>query len=436
MEVNQILQGNCLDILKRQPDNFIDSVVTDPPYGLSNHDESIIREVLQKWLSGNEDYIPSLKGFMDKEWDAFVPPPRIWKEVYRVMKPGAYIICFAGTRTVDLMSMSLRLAGFELKDMLLWVYSSGFPKGLNISKGIINSMGNISKAKQWEGWNTALKPALEPIILAQKPISEKTIVENVLKWGTGGLNIDKCRVGKREKTQYSGARHGQTTCYGKFNYDAKDVPLPEGRFPSNLILECYCDTVLEGKDEIVKIHDAPAGTFAGGEAGRGSYKNYRERSVGKSVIHTNPLCPCYILDTQQKGVSRFFQQIHHEDDAYVPFFYCPKANKDERNRGLEELSKKETQLTLDGWVSKEKNFVKQHNNHPTVKPLQLTQYLVRLITPPKGIVLDPFCGSGTTLIACILEDKRYIGIEFCEEYYNIALKRIQYFTKMKLEKEV
>jgi len=351
------------------PDNSVDAVVTDPPYGLSR--EPDIEEVLRHWLAG-DDYNHRGGGFMGKEWDSFVPGPAVWREVCRVVKPGGHILCFAGTRTVDLMGISLRLGGFEIRDCLQWLYGSGFPKSHNISKAIDKRLGGTPKrgrflykngktaggerigqlaggakhyetipdteqAQKWQGWGTALKPANEPIVLARKPLSEKTIAENVIKWGTGGLNIDRCRIGTevlynnycKPKQGYMSDSEGSSG--GAFSKDG--VNIAQGRFPANVIL-----------DE---------------EAGR-------------------------MLDEQQEGVSRFF--------------YCAKASRKERG---------------------------EFNKHPTVKPIALMEYLIKLVTPPEGIVLDPFLGSGTTALAALNLGRFFIGIELNEEYCEIARRRIE-----------
>jgi site-specific DNA-methyltransferase (adenine-specific) len=476
--INQIIHGDSLEVLKEIPDNSIDAVVTDPPYGLSEHDERTIREVFSKWLSGEDNYIPNKKGFMGKNWDAFVPPPVLWKEVYRVMKPGAHILVFAGTRTLDLMSMSLRLAGFEIRDTIMWVYGSGFPKGMNIAKGIekkqgakkqgVEKRGKGSKgnlfllnqkyqdyeltpdAKRWEGWGTSLKPSYEPIILAKKPIEEGNVVSNVLKWGTGGINIDRCRV-KYDMSRETRARYKNTLIRKPKFFKGKTMTgntvlfkLDLGRFPANLIFECVCDKVIEGKEvghqtkgsDNRKNPNSFFGTGLGGE--RNENNSYRD----KTIIHTNPECPCRLIDQQsgvsksirsyrgvaskrysagieweragietntirgyndEGGASRFFKQIKLEEEDYLPFFYCSKASKKERNQGL----------------------VKQQNIHPTVKPIRLCEYLATLITPPDGIVLDPFAGSGSTLIACKRLGIKYIGIELNEEYIDIAKRRLE-----------
>lgn len=230
-----IINGNNIEELKKFPDNYFDSVVTDPPYGLGK--EPNANEMLQAWITDGYLEVKG-SGFMGKEWDAFVPQPLFWKEVFRVLKPGGHIVAFFGTRTYDWGCMAIRLAGFEIRDGLQWIYGSGFPKSHNISKAIDKMYGaerevvgkakvgskdrngyvgdmaimpfetksielditapSTEKAKQWDGWGSALKPAVEPIVLARKPLEKGlSIAENVLKWGTGAINIDASRVGKR-----------------------------------------------------------------------------------------------------------------------------------------------------------------------------------------------------------------------------------------------
>ena len=223
-----IRHGDCLEVLRSLDDNSVDSVVTDPPYGLSNTKPAQVADVLAAWVTGDTEAVPAKKGgFMGADWDSFVPPPAVWQECLRVLKPGGHMAVFSGARTQDLMGLSVRLAGFEIRDTLGWIYGSGFPKSLDVSKaidkaagaerevlserpayriggnGILNghSDGATAKvtapatdaAKQWDGWGTALKPAIEPIILARKPL-DGTVANNVLAHGVGGLNIDACRV--------------------------------------------------------------------------------------------------------------------------------------------------------------------------------------------------------------------------------------------------
>ena len=371
-----IYNSDCLNILKNLPEKSIDAVITDPPYGLSDHNHSKIVDILKEWLNGNDSVVPDGKGFMGKDWDAFVPPPAVWKECLRTLKPGGHMLVFAGTRTVDLMGISLRLGGFEIRDKIVWCYGSGFPKSIDISKSIDRMLGvereiiegGIGKksgetysknggyiagraysnkpispeAKQWQGWGTALKPANEPIVLARKPLSEKNIAENVMKWGTGGLNIDGCRipVDSAEKDYFKvnpePTEAEDRKVYGFATYDKlhkRGGGNEKGRFPANVILD----------EEAGKLLDEQAGG--------------------------NP--------------SRFF--------------YCAKASKKER----------------------------ADSKHPTVKPLSLMRYLCRLITPPEGIVLDPFAGSGTTLEAAILEGFNVVGIEKEHDYILDIRRRIE-----------
>ena len=354
LELNKIYNMDCLEGMKLIDDNSIDSIVTDPPYEL---------------------------GFMGKKWDStgIAYNVELWQEALRVLKPGGHLLAFGGTRTYHRMVCAIEDAGFEIRDQMQWIYGSGFPKSHDISKAIDKKLGakrevvgkykrpdgtdrnyeewdsndkvstvsykapttaecrNITapssnEAKQWDGWGTALKPANEPIVLAIKPISEKTIAENVMKWGTGGLNIDECRIesGGEHKRAYQPTNH-ERGVYGK--QTAFQPSNKEGRFPANVIL-----------DE---------------EAGR-------------------------MLDEQQEGVSRFF--------------YCAKASKKERGEG---------------------------NIHPTVKPIILMEYLIKLVTPKNGITLDIFEGSGTTAIACINTNRKYIGFELDTDYFNIATERIE-----------
>lgn len=369
-----IIHGDSLHELTKLDDNSIDAVVSDPPYGLSNISHSALMSCLKEWALGNYSYLPAAKGFLGKSWDGFVPPPALWREVYRVMKPGAHALIFAGSRTQDLMGLSLRVAGFEIRDILQWLYGSGFPKSHDVSKaidkvkgakrGVIGrgrsgrtaiwsthgGMGNVNitapaspQAKQWEGWGTALKPAYEPILLVRKPLIG-SVAENVLKHGAGGINIDACRIDSNDslarinKVDKGFFRYGN----GKSNQALRVAQgLDElGRYPSNVILD--------------------------------------ERASN-------------LLDIQAPNVNRFF--------------YCAKAQPNERQAGLNGL-----------------------NIHPTVKPIELMKYLCKLITPPGGTILEPFLGSGTTAIAANLLGFECIGIERELEYVKVAEARLKYWT--------
>jgi site-specific DNA-methyltransferase (adenine-specific) len=324
--------------------------VTDPPYGIS---------------------------FMAKKWDYDVPSVEVWKEALRVLKHGGHALIACGTRTQHRMVVNIEDAGFEIRDVVSWIYGSGFPKSLNIGKAIdkaagaerevvgtetkarstsgnsaLPTMGGDTQyktwditapateaAKQWDGWGTALKPACEFFTLARKPLSEKTVAANVLKWGTGGINVDRCRVDPTNDVSgwsKTGSKESENRAMSGANYKREAKPdNPQGRWPANL------------------IHDGSQG-----------------------VLELFP-------ESGDRSPSRFF--------------YCPKASKSDRDEG---------------------------NNHPTVKPTTLMRYLCRLITPPNGVVLDPYMGSGSTGKAAMLEGFDFVGCELSDEYYKIAEKRI------------
>lgn len=294
-----LMQGDCLDKLKELEDNSVDSIVTDPPYGLSK--EPDMMEVLRHWMNG-EDYNHNSKGFMQKSWDSFVPNPSIWKECMRVLKPGGYMVAFFGTRTYDMGVLSIRIAGFEVKDQLGWLFFTGFPKSRNISKDIDKIKGekrevvgkqsklgmtktaveqgaqnrNVyewdklsdvpisDEAKKYEGFGTALKPSFEPIVLARKPLSETSIAKNVLKWGTGAINIDDSRIPTNpdvDDPRLGGNGTWKTEGMAKNvyegGYEGKIVRSnTQGRFPANLILS-YSDKYYLREDisfqDIIKL---------------------------------------------------------------------------------------------------------------------------------------------------------------------------------------
>ena len=431
LQLNKIYNTDCKEGMKLLPDNSISSIVTDPPYGLSK--EPNIVEVLTNWLN-NEEYIHNSKGFMNAAWDSFVPNPSIWKEAYRVLKPGGYLLCFAGTRTYDLMCISLRLAGFEIRDQIDWIFGSGFPKSMDISKQIDKKFGaereiirpktyelsdgegysgnlNTTKtrsesceisipssdeAKEWSGYGTNLKPAHEPIIVARKSISEKTIVDNVLKWNTGGINIDDCRIETSEEDKVimdKKASKNPTTnysdkddkIYGKYALDKASPANQIGRFPANIIMDEYAG----------KILDLQSGIRPSGKANGNAEVGIATNGQGVPPLRRGKL----ISRDDTGGASRFFKQCNYDDSDYevINFMYCAKASKKERGEG---------------------------NNHPCVKPLSLIKYLVTLVTPPNGICLDPFEGSGTTFIACQELGFDHIGFEMNKDYCNIAEKRL------------
>lgn len=444
----KLMLGDNMESLKKLPDNSVDSVVSDPPYGLS---------------------------FMGKKWDYDVPSVEFWKEVYRVLKPGGHVLSFGGTRTYHRMVVNIEDAGFEIRDQVMWLYGSGFPKSLNIGKAVDKLQGNereewldekrtqpnirgngdqllisasgvevkerepIKHSKgtsPWEGWGTSVKPANEPICVARKPLSEKSVAENVLKWGTGGINVDGCRVGTSGGTERSGLspyneqgwRVGHTV-----------VEKEEGRFPANIILECICDEVIKGEKGEVKRSGFRVGGKSENSVGLNGIKNAPDNYNDKGDIHTNPNCPCRLMD-EQSGVSKSNCKSGVKDGA-SRFFYQAKVSKKERNMGLDHFEDKTSQLNSGGIgrkISVEKrlenngeNAPTTKNTHPTLKPINLMTYLCRLVTPPNGIVLDPFMGSGSTGIAAQLEGFRFIGMEMEEEYFKIAEARIENWEKYK-----
>lgn len=502
--LNKILHGDCLERLKELPDNSVDSVVTDPPYGLSK--EPDITEVLTKWMAG-EPYDHNHKGFMGKEWDSFVPHPDIWKEVFRVLKPGGHALVFAGTRTQDLMTISLRLAGFEVRDVIEWLYFSGFPKSLDVSKafdkrrdedgpriravtkfisegrkkaGVLSRkidehfgfngmashwcsqgsqaqvpkleqwselkkllnlsdemdeevkelnerkgkpsdnylnrkvIGTDTKArstsgnsalptmggetiyrswdvtapktplsKKWEGWGTELKPAHEPIIMVRKPLHNGShivpVTGNVEKWGTGAINIDDCRIAYEKgfdigkaKRKYTGNNEKNESVVG--NFGVTDIKLTsnsieKGRFPAN------CITLESDQFHSKHFNVSPAELSK-----KASKKDRNSDWKGEEIA------------TENRKVGYGGSELGMNANEYRP----------------------------DGSRRKP---ITHKNNHPTVKPTDLMAWLVRLITPPEGVVLDPFAGSGSTLVAAKREGFGFIGIEREKEYIEICEAR-------------
>lgn len=356
-----LYHGDCREVLATLPDESIHAIVTDPPYGLS---------------------------FMGKRWDYDVPSVEVWQQCLRVLKPGGHLLAFAGTRTQHRMAVRIEDAGFEIRDMIAWVYGSGFPKSLDVSKAIDKAAGverevfgqkdvgpdmrsgnfktsegrmvaditapATDAARQWSGWGTALKPALEPITVARKPLCG-TVAENVLTHGTGGLNVDGCRVGTQEKLgrpQSSSQPTWQGLANNGFN-DRSDHS--GGRWPANLIHD--------GSDEVTALFPE---TISGKPCGkRNATHHFGSAEQG----------------TELTGFG--------DSGCAARFFYTAKADRSDRGHG---------------------------NTHPTVKPVDLMRYLIRLVCPVDGLVLDPFAGSGTTLVAAQDEHCRAIGIEREEQY--------------------
>ena len=475
---------DCLEGMKQLDENSIDAVVTDPPYEL---------------------------GFMGKQWDdtGIAYNIDMWKGVYRVLKPGGHLLSFGGSRTYHRMACAVEDAGFEIRDQIMWVYGSGFPKSLDISKSIDKrkigidrieefsrsikekresmdisktqadehicggstmysffegrkdkplyfpnnehykkmkelfklddmwdnfvletnekiiatkegSYGyqknidrwkkeqkitepNLPEAKQWSGWGTALKPAHEPIVLARKPLSERTVAENVLKWGTGGLNIDGCRISLDGEPNPTGSakrvfksnQYTDDKIYGD-NKTTSNL----GRFPANFIHD--------GSDE-VEVEFAKAGILRSGD-------NCIRQKEG------------YFFEHGGLGKKGDIQTTYGDVGSASRFFYCAKASKEERNDGLEGMPMGEPPASARSKPAEGRQNPlgePRANFHPTVKPLSLMEYLVKLVTKEKQLVLDSFIGSGTTALACMITNRNFIGFEISKEYCDIAQRRIQ-----------
>lgn len=394
--------------------NSVDSIVTDPPYGL---------------------------GFMGKEWDHGVPGVEFWQRAYDVLKPGGHLLAFSGSRTYHRMVCAIEDAGFEIRDQIMWVYGSGFPKSLDVSKAIdkaagaerevigfdaaaakrtaaigTNAFGDYKgqtgdvtapateAAQQWQGWGTALKPAHEPICVARKPLIG-TVAANVLHWGTGGLNIDACRVDATDKTPapvgvFAGSVIG-TTGHNGIRDGSSDAL---GRWPANLIHD--------GSDEVLAA-------FPDNKGQMGATGTRTQGAVYGAVDGGEPgILPRVDLET-----------------SAARFFYCAKASKKDRDDGLDDAP--DRVLAMSNQAKAELSRGNMHevdsgmnsakvrkNHHPTVKPTDLMAYLCRLVTPPGGTILDPFTGSGSTGKAAVREGFNFIGCELDADYVAIAEARI------------
>jgi len=422
---NKIIFGDCIEEMKKLPDCSVDAIITDPPYDLTSINKRFSKENSAPAQYGKDGSFSRLsKGFMGKTWDGtrIAFKKETWKECYRIIKAGGHLISFGGTRTYHKMATAIEEAGFEIRDMIAWVYGSGFPKSLNIGKAVDKLRGNerevvgydtntapdLRDAFEWEGWGTALKPSHEPIVLARKPLSKKTIVENILKYGTGGINIDESRIPCdiitdqiQNRTMIQRA-DGKEKGWGmKPQGKVQVVDLEKGRFPANLIHDGSPEVMKEFPD----VEEDILSDFS-------TQKTLLGNIIEKNIINSSR------------------------------FFYCAKASKEERNKGLEKIEVKKE--NLQGLDTRGRTIIREdgsktlverwkgtptQNNHPTVKPVSLMKYLIKLITPPKGIVLDPFMGSGTTGVACAELGFNFIGIEKEEEYIKIAQERIKHYNQ-------
>jgi site-specific DNA-methyltransferase (adenine-specific) len=432
-----VYHGSNLDVLPTLPDNSVDSIVTDPPYEL---------------------------GFMGKSWDnsGIAYSVELWTECMRVLKPGGHLLAFGGSRTWHRLAVAIEDAGFEMRDSIAWLYGSGFPKSMDVSKAIDKAAGaerevigtksvtrDLSggswsdlhgipnqatevdltapatpEAIKWQGWGTALKPAFEPVVVARKPLIG-TVAANVLAYGTGGLNIDASRIGTETvtiNTFDNGAKP-----FG----DAVGEPFTSrqsiGRWPANIILDPYTAELLDEQ--------------SGERKGMATQRN----SAGTKVYGGNAL-------TESKTEFPEIREGYNDTGGASRFFYVAKASKKDRNEGLEELEGKEIgakgnglaracatcgATVLDGCDCPDRTFVNptRQNFHPTVKPTALMEYLIKLVTPEGGTVLDPFTGSGSTGKAALLNGYQFIGIELTDEYLPIIEGRLKWANEQASKKE-
>jgi DNA modification methylase len=439
-----LYHGDCSDILAQLPDNSVDSIVTDPPYGIEfmgkqwdafapevaastaartgtkkvrndggMHEHSVLSGGPLPVFGGNRSrtFVCVLCGKRDQfrnphacddqpgaRWESVVinehgaPAAAIgfqqwceqWaRECLRVLKPGGHLLAFGGARTYHRLACAIEDAGFDIRDSIHWVYGSGFPKSLNISKQL-DKTADADAAKQWEGWGTALKPAHEPIVLARKPTRD-SITRNVTRYGTGALNIDGCRIETTDR--FGGGSKGSSGFVAGYDGDGWKPGNETGRWPANVIHD--------GSSEVLE-HFPTTTTWKAKNPG--AYETESMFGVGGRNFG----------DADSGSAGRFFNATPYTELDGASFVYCPKAGTRERNAGLDHLD--ETRA----------------NHHPTVKPLALMRHLIRLITPPGGTVLEPFAGSGTTLAAATLEGFHAIGIELTADYLPIITGRIQW----------
>ncbi len=431
VENARVFLGDCREVLKTLPDNSVDSVVTDPPYEL---------------------------GFMGKKWDSsgIAYDVTVWEECLRVLKPGGHILAFGGTRTWHRLAVAIEDAGFEIRDNIAWMYGSGFPKSKNVALAIDKGEGHPNRgraiptassyqatdtnqenkltsnkvepyearsklAQKWQGWGTALKPAFEPVVVGRKPV-EGTVANNVLAWGVGGLNIDGSRianVSEKEKN-WTPQRRQVVEENGWKAYNSQQVgqenPMynPSGRWPANVILDEVTAGLLDEQSG-VSVSTNRTGKRTGKEAGTfGTFEGQENVQMG-----------------------------HNDSGGASRFFYVAKASKRDRNEGLEELPQfnryKKGGVGGTGGkrdVSEAENATPVSNFHPTVKPTQLMGYLIKLVTPEGGIVLDPFTGSGSTGKAALLDGFEFIGAELTEDYLPIIEGRLKWAVENRAEESL
>ena len=426
--------GDCIDVIPTLTEK-VDAVITDPPYGL---------------------------GFMGKAWDHGVPGVEFWSKIMDAAKPGAHLLAFGGTRTFHRMTCAIEDAGWEIRDVVMWVYGSGFPKSLDVSKAIdkaargypqggsdptsknhgkyktqategkrsnsdtgrqygsgsqwtmagewlsVDGPHATDAAKEWEGWGTALKPAWEPIVMARKPLNG-TVAANVLEHGTGAINVDGCRVGSTRPGTHAGGHRSLHRMEGRKkptqqdNRVDRDMDTSKGRWPANVVLDGSPE-VLDGFPDTSSGAQAAGGNVRNSDKTRNAYRDFEGQRCEGDVLYG-------------------------DSGSAARFFYCAKPTRAERDAGTHSLEPAQQDASRKdgdpgGDNPRNRGAKKRGNFHPTVKPVELMRWLVRLVTPPDGVVLDPFMGSGTTGIAASKERMRFVGIEREPDYFEIAKTRI------------
>ena len=449
VEGSTIYNGDCLVVMDNMKKCSVDSVITDPPYHLTSIVQRFGKEGSAPAQFGTDGaFARASKGFMGKELDGgdIAFQANTWRKCYELLKPGGHLIAFSGSRTYHRMAVAIEDAGFEIRDQCIWLYGSGFPKSHNIGREIDKKQGNdrevvgevragknalgqdsgwnkhnnrtqieVTKgSSEWEGWGTSLKPAHEPMVLARKPLSEKSVADNVMQHGTGAINIDACRVGgQSEDTERKKVVRKARTADGVWTDDNSGMKSegsefadadPRGRWPSNVMHD--------GSEQVQEI-----------------FPETNSTEVSRERTHKGIWTAGELADTEQ------FMPAYGDQGNASRYFYCAKTSKEERNSGLHGFETKMmgmsggAQSVGEGYDKGQdiglNKVIARKNTHPTVKPVELMRYLVRLVTPKGGVVLDPFMGSGSTGMAAREEDFSFIGIEKESEYYEIAKARIK-----------